>query len=177
MEQSLTCLIRDHKKLHPSARARDIYKLLHQGTMGPRHLMEQQEMAHAFLREEFDRAGTPVPGEPLTEPVSIDGSVVRVNLRPFKERSGRIAVLFECLLSSAQSIVPDEALLGTLWQNFKELNRRAAGCFDHHEIAALDGLFEKEGFIALSHSEPYRIAEDPSYRVLLNRTVERTLFD
>jgi hypothetical protein len=177
MKEDLLSLITHHRKLHPSAHAKDIYKMLHQGAMGPHHLVKQVDAARTYLWQEYERIDIGERTEPLTERVSIDGSVVRINLRPFKQRHGDLKVLFECLLISAQSIVPDEASLRTLWEGFKALNQQKALGFEIHEIATLDELIAKQGFVAISHSPEYRKHELPSYRVLLDRiTDSHTLF-
>jgi hypothetical protein len=177
MKENLLSLITSHRKIHPSARARDIYKMLHQGAMGPHHLVEQVDAARSRLWQEYERIDVREREEPFTEPVSIDGSVVRINLRPFKQRSGKLKALFECLLVSAQSISPDETSLRAFWEGFKALNRQQGLGFDPHEIEILDELIAKEGFIAISHSTEYRKYEHPSYRVLLDRIVNsRGLF-
>lgn len=173
MKQSLPSLITSHRKQHPSARARDIYKMLHQGTMGPRHLLENENAARALLLREYEHLEARAQDEPLTEQVSTDGSIVRINLRPFKKLPGNLNALFECVILSAKHILPDECTLFTLWEGFKTLNRQDVVRFDHHEIASLDEKFSHEGFIPISHSEEYRMQEKPSYRVvLLNRTAE-----
>jgi hypothetical protein len=146
--------------------------MLHQGAMGPHHLVEHVDAARTHLWQEYEQVGEHEPKEPLMEPVSITGAVLRINLRPFKQRCGNLNGLFECMLVSAQSIVPDEALLRTLWQDFKALNIQEALGFDLHEIVSLDELIAKEGLMAISHSPEYRLQERPMYRVLLDRIIK-----
>jgi hypothetical protein len=175
MKKLLASLITSHKNLHPSACARDIYKMLHQGTMGPRHLVLQVNEARAQLWSEYEELDTEKRKEPLTEQVSVDGSVVRVNLRPFKRQGGNLNGLFECVIGSARFMIPNPSLLQTLWEGFKTLNQQLPR-FDHREIADLDELFSKEGFVAISHSHRYHRYEQPSYRVVLLDIITKNQF-
>lgn len=173
VKQSLSHLIINHKKLHPSVRVRDIYKILHQGTMGPRHLIENKGSAHTRLWEEYESLDVTERNEPLTEPVSMDGSVVRMNLRPFKRHSEDPGIVFSCLIDSAERLVPDESALRTLWKLFGVLNREEFRYFDEREVDALDEYLSTHGFMAISHSCEYRREEKPSYRVMLLDSMER----
>jgi hypothetical protein len=172
VKKALLQLITNHRKLHPSLRVRDIYKILHQGTMGPRHLIQNAGHARSALLQEYDRLDEDERRDPLTEQVSMDGSVIRVNLRTFKQRSGDPESLFACVIDSAERMMPDESALHAAWQMFKALNRGQLLCFDHREITALDEHLSKHGFIAISHSSEYRKDEKPSYRVVLLRSLK-----
>ncbi len=172
MKKALLQLITNHKKLHPSIRVRDIYKILHQGTMGPRHLIQNEGNTRSELLQEFDSLDADERNDPLTEQVSLDGTVIRVNLRTFKQRAGDPERLLASLIESAASMIPDESALHAAWQMFKVLNRGQVLRFDHREITALDEHLSKHGFIAISHSSEYRKAEQPSYRVVLLRSLK-----
>jgi hypothetical protein len=167
MKQGLEELISGHTRLHPSLRARDVYKLLYQGTMGPRHLIRDPRRAMASLRKELKSVGQCRGTEPLIEQVSVDGAVVRINLRPFKEFSDDRGALFGCMCSSARRIVPDEEQLRTLWSSFRALNGQEILNFDPREVSVLHNRLSREGFTALSHSREYTAREQPSYRVVL----------
>ena len=65
-------LIRFHIKNHKYLSEQDVYKLLYQGTMGPRHLLGNPDVAKQYLMREWDSV-KPDEEEPLTEPVSTNG--------------------------------------------------------------------------------------------------------
>ena len=54
MDNRIVELASHELDLHPEARFDDIYKLFYQGTFGPKHIMEDQEVALRFLAEEID---------------------------------------------------------------------------------------------------------------------------
>lgn len=169
MVHNLKSLIDFHKKAHPSIRVQDVYKLLYQGAMGPHHLVEDQNAAHLFLQHEFADLELPRDCEELMEPVSIDGSVIRINLRVFRRMTRDEAPLFSCMLASAKKMVPDEKLLRSLWDEFKQMNARDLLNFAHQEIVRLDDQLASKGLKAIRHSEEYRLREKPAYRVVLRK--------
>lgn len=172
MVHSLKSLIDFHIRVHPSMRAQDVYKLLYQGTMGPHHLLKDQNAARLFLQSECADLPPPEDNEELLEPVSIDGSVIRINLRVFKELTRDEGTLFSCMLTSAKKMVPDETLLRTQWSEFKQMNETNLLHFGHQEIIRLDEQLAGKGFIAIRHSEEYRLHEKPAYRVVLRKCYE-----
>jgi hypothetical protein len=147
--------------------------MLYQGTMGPHHLLDEMNIAHSSLRNEFKKLGKKRENEPLTERVSIDGSVVRINLRPYKHSLKDPDTLFTCMTESAASMVPDKGRLRSLWNTFKELTANGLLDFNHHEIIALEHLLTAEGYHPVHHSPEYRSKECPAYRVVLLRCFEQ----
>lgn len=160
----------------------DIYKCLHQGEFGVGHLIGSPDMFRELLARELHRAGE-MTAESLFEEVALDGSVRRLNLRPFAfffapevDRAGELLVDV-CLASSQLSKGDTERFLETL-DLFKELN-------DQGELACQDltfifppalvadflwqvrDFFNRMGSIpVLSHSTGYRRLNRPSYRVV-----------
>jgi hypothetical protein len=75
-------LIQQHLRRYPAMTARDIYKLLYQGVLGPEHNMPSAEIFTARLKDEL--AGLePDPAEPLLESIRPDGALQRIHLRPW----------------------------------------------------------------------------------------------
>jgi hypothetical protein len=65
-----------------------VYKLLHQAAMGSEHAAPEEALARAWLDRELSQMG-PGPAEGVVDPISPDGEVVRVHLRPFVGRRSR----------------------------------------------------------------------------------------
>ncbi len=164
----LKTLILYHRRLHPSLEPPDIYKLLFQATMGPAHILDNEECAFLYLRRECDDLGQyPNADEILIEPVSNKADVIRINLRPFKRESNNIHLLFDCMIQSAIHFSPCEERLRELWKEFTLLTRYGDLDFDFHEVATLDSTLLNNGFVPMSHSDSYIAKEQPSYRVVL----------
>src|SRR5439155_24790316 len=93
-------LVRRHLQLHPEARAQDIYKLVYQGTMGNEIVAADPSAVERRLEREMSDARAD-GSEPLTEPVSPDGRLVRLNLRPYKAQGGSAAALAKAVIQTA----------------------------------------------------------------------------
>ncbi len=69
----------------------DLYKLLHQGVMGPAHAVPSSSAALAWLDDEWREmcatADPPAVAWPLLEPIRPDSLLVRVHLRPLAARA------------------------------------------------------------------------------------------
>jgi len=166
-------LIREHLKRRPKMRAADVYKMLYQGVFGVRHLMS--EGAWDRLEAEARTLGLDgQPGEPLIEEVSADGSMVRVNLRPYLRRGLPLDRLFSAMEVSAMEEGETEKFIKA-WSAFKELSRPGGLVFDEGEIGELDKELEG-GCRPRHHSEAYRRAYAPAYRVVRRSVLER-VFD
>jgi len=104
-------------------------------------------------------------GDPLFEPVSPNGSMVRVNLRQYITQSGDLGVLFEVMKKSATHIDDPEVFLG-YWSSFKKLVADEGLAYDQGEMIMLDDMIQREGVKPMHHTEAYRIEYYPAYRVV-----------
>ena len=164
MNCAIDLLILEHLKRRPEARAQDIYKLLYQGVFGVGHIIS--ERAWAILIEEANRINLDDHSEdPLLEPVSPDGSMVRVNLRQYLKAGLSLEALFDIMKESAQVQGDPDVFLG-YWAEFKLMNDDGSVSFPEAEIQALDKQIKDEGVKPRHHTEPYRIAYYPAYRVV-----------
>jgi hypothetical protein len=94
--EAVEALLKEHFDRRPLMRATDFYKLLYQGEFGVGHILG--EGARKRLQEEaisIDLADH--PDEPLVEAVSEDGSMVRVNLRPYLRQRLSLDRLYEAM--------------------------------------------------------------------------------
>ncbi len=158
----------------PAAGVEDVYKWLFQAARGGEHAAPSEETARAWLEAEWASLGPPLPGEPLVVPLRPDGSVVRLNLRPFKAAGGDPKALLGAFLSSARSFAPDPLLFVASWRAFGRglaaggANGWTAGAFEE-----LDRASEKAGWPARHHGRAYSEARRPAYRVLSGEEAER----
>ena len=151
-----------HARRYPAMEPTDAVKLLYQSTFGGGHLIQDEEAAIRYLRREY--AATPRDtGKPLTE--DIGNGLLRVNLAALPEN--RLEALGKAFLHSAkvcqgtlEDFLPKLALLRAL---------TAEGTFGFSS-QTLDGYLEeyaRAGYPMVSHSERYRQAYHPAYRVVL----------
>src|SRR3989304_8840781 len=71
----------------PAMQVQDFYKWLPLAARGSCHAIRDEKMARTWLEREMDEMGNG-PDDPLLDPLSPDGQILRVHLRPFL-REGR----------------------------------------------------------------------------------------
>jgi hypothetical protein len=165
--------IQTYLKNHPKAEVQDIYKLMYQGVFGVGHLIKSEREAMDYLAQEMASMST-LEGEPLTEPCIPDGSMLRVNLRPFKAAGMDSKALLGAMMETAGKNKGTAAQFAALWSRvggliddgaFKEL--------DIDEYDALTNDLEEQNWPAVHHSESYSAAYKPAYRVISKEAFEK----
>jgi len=173
MSQDITNLILDHIRRRPAARPRDIYKLFYQGVFGVGHIVS--EKARDILAEEAGRISLKDHSEdPLFESVSPDGSMVRVNLRQFILQGGDLDKLYTVMQESAKIKGDTEVFLG-YWSQFKKLLADGVLSYPLSEVKELDELIKREGVKPMHHTDAYREAYYPAYRVVSLQIYEKIM--
>ena len=156
--------------MYPQMEVQDWYKLMHQASMGNRHLGVEDSLIYAYLVDEWGRI-EPSTKEPLIEFISPDSSMVRLNLRPFKASGGTTEAVFEAMQHTWDQSQPSEKqLLNSLGELQHAVRRNR---LDIPE-ARLDHFIKQQkelGFPAVHHSERYEAAYQPAYRVLERRFI------
>lgn len=151
---------------YPAMQIEDVYKLVYQDAFGNGHLITDAAEARAYLRSELDSVvadGT----EPLVESLSPDGSVVRVNLRPFKARGTDPKLLVDAMLASAPRLRPRPDAFEKWWQEIVDAAARGAIPFDSAALRSFAAAKKAEGYPAIHHSDAYESRYHPAYRVVL----------
>ena len=156
----LTHAITEWKRT-PAMQAQDAYKWLYQATMGGEHAIQDAEGPRRWLDDEWKGLGKPLKGELLVEKLMPDGSVVRVNLRPYKSRGGDKRALLDAFVRSARKYKPDLPKLKRVWKIWIASSAGSRG-----EWEAFDLRIRKEGFPSVHHSPTYEKAYKPAYRVI-----------
>ncbi len=151
----------------PETRIEDAYKWLFQAANGGEHAVPDEETARALLEREWASLGPASPAEPLVVRLRPDGAVVRLNLRPYRDRGGRSGDLLEAFLRSARDFEPDSSLFRASWSAFGErIASHPLGPLNGAEWRRLDEAMSAKGYPAVRHSEAYSSVRRPAYRVL-----------
>ena len=157
-------LVRWHLGKKPKMEAFDVYKLLYQGVFGVGHILSEGAQNYLF-REASELKDIGVE-EPFTEPVSPDGEMVRVNLRPFLKAGLPLEMLFSAMLAS--NVEGNSTIFLERWDAFVKLVRTRVLVFSQKEIDELNEKINREKPQPMHHSTEYREAYHPSYRVVKN---------
>jgi hypothetical protein len=161
-------LVGEQKAARPEMRARDVYKLLYQGVFGVGHIMGpgawdylQNEVNGVDPKDQVD--------DLLLESVSLDGSIVRVNLRPFIREGHLINRLMEAM--SKSDIAGNPADFLEAWDDFTELVWSGQLDFENNEIDEINRVLDRSKPQPMHHTQQYREAYHPAYRIVRRREI------
>ncbi len=147
----------------------DLYKLLHQGCLGPPHLGRSSDSLR-WLLDEWERAA--LASGCLFEPIDPRGRIVRLNLGPLKAAGGSALALWKIMLASPRRVPGGHARLDRLLRASVELAARGIIPLSDRELQQQAALARAAGYPPGRHSPEYLSAEKPAYRVALVRLVE-----
>lgn len=147
-------------RLHSSIGPRDALKMCYQAAYGAEHALNDPAAARKYLRTEFS-ALKYLKHERLFERISPE--LCRVNLRAWKVRGLKWQWLYNMFISAEGSGSIDEYF--DVVGNFAEAGELPFGIEEWRTtLAAWDGK-------PVSHSEAYREAEAPAYRIVPARYI------
>jgi hypothetical protein len=171
--ESISRLLMEHQSRRPLMRGADFYKLLFQGIYGVGHIMG--EGAWGWLVKESEKLDLQKRvDESFTENVSADGEVIRANLRPYMRRGLPLEGLFMAMRETAQIEGSSEAFMGA-WEILKERVNMGELSIASDELNTLDRELKEKGIVPHHHSEDYRRAYEPSYRVVRRSAFEKNV--
>ena len=161
-EQTRTRLIQ-HGKDYPCLQAQDVFKYLFQSAYGCEHLVGDGQAALRYIQTEFAAMGE--RAEARIEP--LDGAYSRVHLGVLREglRPETLARLF-CLSAKKED---GEQQLNASLEIARELVTSKELPLDAAAFAQALQKWQALGCPAIHHSETFRAAYFPAYRVIANR--------
>ena len=161
MEELRTILIA-HAKRYPLMQPTDAVKLIYQNEFGGGHLIRDEEACLNYLRREYADLEKD-PTAPLYE--DIGNGIVRVNLAALREED--LEQLGKAFIDSAAKHKGTlDSFLNKL-EVLRILTAEDVFAFDLDALNAYLSEYKAAGYLAVSHSEQYRQAYKPSYRVIL----------
>lgn len=151
-----------HTRKYPLMEPQDAVKLLYQSQFGGGHLIRDEAACLGFLRREY--AASPQADIPLWE--DIGNGLVRVYLAALDAHGYSPERLGQDFISSAAAVSGDmDAFLENLCL-LKELTRQGQMPFSSRQLEAYLSEYAAQGYPMVSHSEIYRNAYHPAYRVV-----------
>lgn len=154
-------ILRFHGKKYPQMEPADAVKLVYQNEFGGGHLITDEQKCLEFLRTEYDALPKDFRGERYEV---IGNGLIRVHLRAVKaEKLEALGIAF--LRSAAQH----SGSYGTFLKKLEVLRRvTKTGCFgfDGEALEQYLTAYLQAGCPCLSHSQRYRAAYHPAYRVV-----------
>lgn len=160
-------LLTSHYHAYPALQAEDVFKFLFHSAFGCDHLVSDEQAALRYIQSEY--ASLPPSAPACTEP--LDGAYSRVHLGVLQEglHPGTLARLF---FLSAKPEPDGKASLVQKLAVAQDMIERGDLPLDPAAFAQKLDAWRVQGFPAVHHSEIFRKAYHPAYRVIANRYAE-----
>ncbi len=155
--------MRAHFNRYPAMQIQDLYKLVYQAAMGSEHATPDPVSARAWLISELNEMGDG-PAEPLLDPVSPDGEILRVHLRPYAASGGDAELLLGAFLRTARDFHGQPETLEAYWAAAARTH-----LFPAPEMDEFIETMRARRLPAAHHSESYARNYKPAYRVVARR--------
>ena len=159
--EELRAILITHAKRYPLMQPRDAVKLIYQNEFGGGHLIRDEQACLNYRRQE-DASAEKDPTAALYE--DIGNGIVRVNLAALKEEDleqlGR-----DFISSAAKHKGTMDRFLNKL-EVLQKLTVEGVFAFGADALDAYLSEYKATGCPAVSHSEQYRQAYKPSYRIV-----------
>ncbi len=156
-----------HASRFPLWQVDDVYKLIFQAAQGSEHAMINREHARTWLEQELSFL-TPVQfPEPLIEPINTDGSIMRLNLRPFARLKLPADMLLDIFVRTAAEYYGSTVRLENYAAQTLPLAGEILPKIDASELEIFLADMQEKGYPSVHHSKIYTREYAPAYRVIL----------
>lgn len=165
-------LIIAHLEKRPHMEIKDIYKLIYQSVLGLGHLIDDHHAARNNLRNELDNVRDNGFQEDLIEDISINNSMVRINLRPFKERDFQWEILFDAMIKTEEENTAKLEDFIEIWKTFIQMAEEKSFDISIEELNSFNEEIITKNYPVMHHSTLYNQTYRPAYRI-----VDRGIFE
>ena len=163
---SIEAVLHVHFSRYPAMQIQDVYKLLHQAAFGSEHAISNPEDARKWMERELAEMGSGSDGITI-DPISADGQIVRVHLRPFLAQGGNLETLLVAFIRTANEFHSDKNTLESYWKIATGMMQ-----FSPIKMDEFIGSMRAEGYPALHHSPMYEKMYRPAYRVIWRKFID-----
>lgn len=159
--KELEQVLRLHAARYPLMQPTDAVKLIYQNEFGGGHLITDEQAFFSYLHREFSRT-VPDPAAALYE--DIGNSILRVNLAAVKETD--LDALGRAFIRSAAAHKGSAARFEEKLSVLRALAEESIFPFDAKQLEAYLAEYKEAGYPPVSHSQAYRDAYRPAYRIV-----------
>jgi hypothetical protein len=158
-------LLADHLRRYPQMELVDVYKLLHQAAMGPGHAIHNPTSARDRLEAEVAQLGEG-PDDPIADPISPDGKLARIHLRPYLAAGHSVDVLFDAFVQTGRRHDAAPEKLVKFCACLGDLAATGGLPSPRDEVVRYFQGIAGRAYPAMHHSDGYRAVYRPAYRVV-----------
>lgn len=151
----LLTLLYTHLDTHPKAEIRDAVKFLYQACFGGGHMIPDPNVSYVYLCRE----AASLPKDRETPVIEDMGDYVRLDLSALQRISPK--TMNAMFVASAKDAPQDKSKFIKLLEAFTE-----SDYFDKEQKITYLRHYSASGYPAVHHSDAYRIAYSPAYRVI-----------
>lgn len=156
-------IIIQHAERYPLMQPQDAVKLLYQSEFGGGHMISSPPASLKRLEEEYAHVNQ--TDAPLTE--SIGGGIVRVNLCALDANGVSVIKLNDAFVRSSAMVRGSIPQFTEKLERLQDMqSRHGIFAFSADELASYLRKYAEGGFPPVSHSDIYRKAYCPAYRVV-----------
>ena len=169
-ESTFRRIISSHSLRYPLMRSADYYKLIYQAAMGSAHGVRSIDSLRARFKEEISSTGSGHL-EPVVDIIAHNGSICRINIRPYLKAGHSSLKLIEMFCRTAEEFIGSTETL-ELYCSWLLL-MKVDDLLPQHTQSINQYLNEmtESGYPAVHHSAVYRNAYSPSYRVIASTLI------
>ena len=168
--ETLEQVLRRHARKYPMMEPTDAVKLIYQNVFGGGHLIRDPEACRNALQREYEN--TPQDSHaPLLE--SIGNGMVRVMLNAVDGNDYGIRQLGDDFIHSSEEHTGNLKGFLIKLEILRKVTAEGAFSFASEELEDYLEEYKKAGYPMVSHSEQYRQAYKPAYRVVLERILSK----
>lgn len=161
--ESLYQILLDHTGRYPLMEPTDAVKLIYQNEFGGGHLIRDEESCLNYLRREYGSVKQS-PDAPLAE--DIGNGMFRIHLNALDHNGYSLELLGADFLQSAKIHRGSlDSFLSKL-EVLVRLTREGRMPFSAEELESYLTTYRQAGYPMVSHSETYRKAYSPAYRII-----------
>jgi hypothetical protein len=158
-------ILRAHFMRYPSMQIQDMYKLIHQAALGSEHAITHPEGARKWMERELAEMGAG-PDESVIDPISADGQIVRVHLRPFVAQGDDPEMLLDAFIRTANEYRGNMQILKSYWNIAADVQH-----FSSSEMDDYIQSMQTQNYPAVHHSSEYERLYRPAYRVVWRKFI------
>ncbi len=163
-EKDVIKILINHYKKYPQMQLGDFYKLIYQNEFAGGHLIEDIKSSYKYLEEEFNSLNKRYKPDSMFE--DIGNGLVRIYLNSLTGTAIGLSTVNKFFVNTANSVIGSIKRFEAKLNIFYKCCREGILPYDAQKVSDFLDEQKNKSYKHISHSEEYRKAYMPSYRVI-----------